>query len=93
MVPLHGLLCNAQFLAHNVGLNAEIGKLVPQSLGLYAQVFALLLSYFNLFVQHNGSFQRDVVFVLQLFDRSRLVAIPALKVVVVNLCVPQLHLQ
>jgi hypothetical protein len=64
MVPLDGGLCNAQLFLDNIGFDAEVGQLIAQSLILYPQIFALLLSDLDLFVQHDGSLQGDVVRVL-----------------------------
>jgi hypothetical protein len=93
VVSFDCLFCEAQLLLHNLGFDAEIRQLVAQSLRLHAQCFALLLANLDLFVQHDGTLDCDIVLGLQIFKRRHLMARLALKVVILHLNVAQLVLQ
>ena len=69
MVVLDGLLCNAQLFLHYLGLDAQVGQLVAEPLGLDSQTLTFLLSDLDLLIQHNCALKGDIVFGLQVLER------------------------
>jgi hypothetical protein len=75
------------------GLNSEVGQLLLQSLRLYAQSFALLLSNLDLLFHKDGPLDGHIVFRFEVFEGGGRVARLALEIVVGHLDIAKSHLQ
>jgi hypothetical protein len=66
VVPLNRRLSLPQLLLLDLCLYAKVRVLVSQSLGLYPELFSLVLANLDLLVQHDRALNRNVVFRLEI---------------------------
>lgn len=90
---MHILFCLFQFLLDDFSLDSEIGQLVAQPLGIYAQRLPFLFAYFDLLLHHDGSLYCHAVFGFHVFQRRLGIPLLALKIIIGHFNVAEPHLK
>jgi hypothetical protein len=73
----------------DLGLDLEVSEFLPQALRFHAQLLPLLFANLDLFLQHDGALNSNVVLGLQVLERRRSVSRLPLIIIVGHLDVAE----